>query len=318
MSLSSTSRLALLGPRLRTVVVTLDPDGNDRTDSPASLLRALGHEVTVSGFDLIELESRAVPADVVIVEAGEHLEIGRSAIQRLRQRPELIAARILLSLELPRVTAFTAEIGADDFILSPITLEELAARLWQLKARDSRPRAPLQLRYGEIVLDCEMRQAYRDEESLKLTPYEFQLLRFLVERINRVFSRQELLSRVWGYRHAGGGRTVDTHTLNLRRKLGDHGERLQSVLGVGYKLQRIDAPIDAPSERAMAVPREAPTVYLQSVARPERQERQERQDRQDKPEQPARKQPARAPAPAAPPPPYGFDRVAMPATRRSS
>ena len=289
--------MPLLGPRLRTVVVTLAPEGNAaRADSPACLLRALGHEVVVSGFDLLEMESRTAPADVIIVEAGEHLEIGRSAIQRLRQRPELIAARILLSLELPRVTAFTAEIGADDFILSPITLEELAARLWQLKARDSRPRAPLQLRYGEIVLDCEMRQAYRDDQSLKLTPYEFQLLRFLVERINRVFSRQELLSRVWGYRHAGGGRTVDTHTLNLRRKLGDHGERLQSVLGVGYKLQRLDAPVEHP----VAPARKAPAVYLQSVARPDRSEL------------------PREIAPARPAPPYGFDRVAMPASRRSS
>ncbi len=298
MSLSSAARLALIGPRLRTVVVTLDPDGAEsRTDSPACLLRALGHEVIVSGFDLTELESRAAPADVVIVEAGEHLEIGRSAIQRLRQRPELIAARILLSLELPRVMAFTAEIGADDFILSPITLEELAARLWQLKARDSRPRAPLQLRYGEIVLDCEMRQAYRDDESLKLTPYEFQLLRFLVERINRVFSRQELLSRVWGYRHAGGGRTVDTHTLNLRRKLGDHGERLQSVLGVGYKLQRLDAPL----ERAVPPARKAPTVYQGAAV----------QNRQGRPDLP------RVPLPAVPDLAYGFDRVAMPAGRRS-
>jgi DNA-binding response OmpR family regulator len=299
-SLSSTSRLAVNGPRLRTVVVTLDPRGAEsRPDSPACLLRALGHEVIVSGFDLLELESRPAPADVVVIEAGEHLEIGRSAIQRLRQRPELIAARILLSLEVARVPAFTAEIGADDFILSPITLEELAARLWQLRARDNRPRAPLQLRYGEIVLDCEMRQAYRDDQSLRLTPYEFQLLRFLVERINRVFSRQELLSRVWGYRHAGGARTVDTHTLNLRRKLGDHGERLQSVLGVGYKLQRFDAPPD----RAVAPARRAPTVYLQSVAR---------RDQPDRPELP-REIPS-----AGPPLPYGFDRVAMPASRRSS
>jgi DNA-binding response OmpR family regulator len=306
MSPSSTSRLTLLGSPLRTVVVTLDPEGNDaRTDSPACLLRALGHEVIVSGFDLLELESRALPADVVVIEAGEHLEIGRSAIQRLRQRPELIAARILLSLEVARIPAFTAEIGADDFILSPITLEELAARLWQLKARDSRPRAPLQLRYGEIVLDCEMRQAYRDDQSLRLTPYEFQLLRFLVERINRVFSRQELLSRVWGYRHAGGARTVDTHTLNLRRKLGDHGERLQSVLGVGYKLQRLDAP----AERAVAAVRGAPTPYLQSVALGDRRAR---PDRPDRPELPRER------VPAAAPPPYGFDRVAVPATRRSS
>jgi DNA-binding response OmpR family regulator len=264
MSPSPTSRVALVAPRLRAVVVTLD-GGQDRSpaDSPASLLRALGHEVIVSGYDLTELETRGGAADVAVVEAGEHLEISRNAIQRLRERPELIAARILLCLEVARVVALTAEIGADDFILFPTTLEELGARLWQLRVRDRRPRRPLQLRYDEIVVDCEMRQAYRGGESLELTPYEFQLLRFLVERVNRVFTRQELLTRVWGYRHAGGGRTVDTHALNLRKKLGDLGDRLQSVLRVGYKLQRADVPLDL----AAGAARGAPTLYLQSVAR---------------------------------------------------
>jgi DNA-binding response OmpR family regulator len=268
MSPPSTSRVALVGPRLRAVVVTLEPgqDGS-RTDSPASLLRALGHEVTLTGYDLTALESRGPSADVVVVEAGDHLEISRNAIQRLRQRPELIAARILLCLEVARVVALTAEIGADDFILVPITREELAARLWQLRVRDGRPRGPLQLRYGEIVLDCEMRQAYRGGDSLSLTPYEFQLLRFLVERVNRVFTRQELLARVWGYRHAGGGRTVDTHALNLRKKLGDLGDRLQSVLRVGYKLQPVDV-----TDRLVAAARRAPTSHLQGVGRGARSE----------------------------------------------
>ncbi len=296
MSPAPTSRPAPVGPPLRTVVVTLDPKGSEsRSDSPASLLRTLGHEVLVAGFDLTELASNAGPVDVVVIEAGEHLEIGRSAIQRLRQRPELIAARILLCLDLARVVAFTAEIGADDFILFPVTLEELAARLWQLRARDNRPRAPLQLRYGDIVLDCEMRQAYRENESLKLTPYEFQLLRFLVERINRVFSRQELLSRVWGYRHAGGGRTVDTHTLNLRKKLGGLGDRLQSVLGVGYKLQKAGGPLDGPVTAHRELNARVPGVA--AAARP------------DLP---------RGIVPPAPPLPYDVDVLPMRATTRRS
>ena len=269
MSPPSTARIALVGPRLRALVVTLDqgPDGS-RPDSPASLLRALGHEVIVSGYDLTELEARGGAADVAVIEAGEHLETSRNVIQRLRQRPELIAARILLCLEVARVVALTAEIGADDFILFPATLEEVAARLWQLRVRDRRPGRPLQLRYGDMLLDCEMRQAYRGGESLRLTPYEFQLLRFLVERVNRVFTRQELLARVWGYRHAGGGRTVDTHALNLRKKLGDLGDRLQSVLRVGYKLQRADVPFDP----AAGAARGAPTLHLQSVGRGDRPE----------------------------------------------
>jgi DNA-binding response OmpR family regulator len=211
------------------------------------MLRALGHQVIVSGYDLTELEPCLAPVDVIIVEAREHLEIARQAIQRLRQRPELISARILLGLEVARVVALTVEMGADDFILIPATSDELAARLWQLKARDNRPRAALQLRYGNIVLDCEMRQAYRNDQSLTLTSFEFQLLRFLVERVSRVFTREELLKRVWGYRHEGRGRGVDTHIFNLRKKLGDLGERLQTVIGVGYKLQRLDVPLDHPS-----------------------------------------------------------------------
>lgn len=247
-SLSSAARLPLIGLGLRTIVVTLDRGCDEsRAGSLAPMLRALGHEVIVSGYDLAELEPGLAPVDVVILEAGEHLVIGRQAIQRLRQRPELIAARILIGLDVARVVALSHETGADDFILIPATTEELAARLWQLKARDSRPRSALQLRYGEVVLDCEMRQAYRDDESLTLTSFEFQLLRFLVERVNRVFTRQELLTRVWGFRHAGNGRSVDTHILNLRKKLGDLGDRLQSVIGMGYKLQRLDVPLEPSS-----------------------------------------------------------------------
>src|SRR5580692_9980601 len=197
--------MRLVGSGLRVMVVTLDPARSaSRSDSPAALLRGLGHDVNVVGYDLAELDPRAAVADVAVVEAGEHLEIGRHAIRHLRQRP----------------------------------------------ARDKRPGAPLQVRYGDVMLDCEMRQAYEGGKSLGLTPYEFQLLRFLADRVGRVFTRQELLSRVWGYRHVGRVRTVDTHVLNLRAKLGELGERLQSVRGMGYKLQRPDAPIDGPSALA--------------------------------------------------------------------
>jgi DNA-binding response OmpR family regulator len=70
---------------------------------------------------------------------------------------------------------------------------------------------------------------------------EFQLLRFLAERAGVVFSREELLTRVWGYRHVGRGRTVDTHILNLRGKLGRAGDLLEAVRGMGYKLRRTES-----------------------------------------------------------------------------
>jgi DNA-binding response OmpR family regulator len=232
----------LVGSGLRTIVVTLDPKRNEsHDDAPAVLLRKLGNEVDVVGYDLAELRGAV---DVALVEAGEHLEIGRHAIRRLRERPELVATRILLCIDVARVSGLDPEMGADDFILMPVSAEELSARLRQLHARDKRPGSPLQVRYGQVVLDCEMRQADLGGKSLTLTPYEFQLLRFLADRIGRVFTRQELLSRVWGYRHVGRVRTVDTHVLNLRAKLGELGERLQSVRGMGYKLQRADSSSD--------------------------------------------------------------------------
>jgi DNA-binding response OmpR family regulator len=232
----------LVGSGLRTIVVTLDPKRNEsHEDAPAVMLRKLGHGVDVVGYDLAELHGSV---DVALVEAGEHLEIGRHAIRRLRERADLAATRILLCIDVARVSGLDPEMGADDFILMPVAADELSARLRQLQARDKRPGSPLQVRYGQVVLDCEMRQAYVAGKSLGLTPYEFQLLRFLADRVGRVFTRQELLSRVWGYRHVGRVRTVDTHVLNLRAKLGDLGERLQSVRGMGYKLQRADSNSD--------------------------------------------------------------------------
>jgi DNA-binding response OmpR family regulator len=270
-SLSSVARVPLVGLGLRTIVVTLDRGCNESPPgSLAPTLRALGHEVIVSGYDLTELEPSLAPVHVIIVEAKGHLEIGRLAIQRLRQRPDLVAARILLGLEVARVVALTAEIGADDFILIPATSEELAARLSLLQARDNRSRPALALRYGDVVLDCEMRQAYRNDESLALTPFEFQLFRFLVERVGRVFTRQELLTRVLGYRHESG-RTVDRHLLKLRKKLGELGERLQAVFRVGYKLQRLDVSLDQQSSQQSSQqsrrPVDRPTTRL-SQTRP--------------------------------------------------
>jgi two-component system, OmpR family, alkaline phosphatase synthesis response regulator PhoP len=230
-----------VGSPLRIVVVTLNRGQNDvRPDAPAEVLRNLGHHVLVMGYDFAELDRKTAAIDIAVVEAGSHLEIGRDAIKRLRARPELLATRVLVCVEVSRVSGLDPETGADDFILMPIGAEELTARLYQLQARDRRPGSPLQIRYGELTLDCEVRQASVGGQSLGLTPYEFQLLRFLVDRVGRVFTRQELLSRVWGYRHVGRVRTVDTHVLNLRTKMGHLGDRLQSVRGLGYKLLRAD------------------------------------------------------------------------------
>jgi DNA-binding response OmpR family regulator len=228
---------------LRAIVVTLEPPRTRFSPGmPARILRDAGCEVAALGYDPSELYATA---DVVVIVAGEHLEIGREAIRRLRQRPELLQARFLLCLDVSRVSGLDPETGADDFILMPFDPTELRTRVRSLRWRDKRAGKALQLQYDGLTLDCEMHQAYRGHDTLGLTPLEFQLLRFLVERTGRVYSRNEILSRVWGYHHGGRGRTVDTHVLNLRAKLGEAGGRIISVRGMGYKLERVGLPVAA-------------------------------------------------------------------------
>src|SRR5262245_66258378 len=109
--------MRLLASGMRTLVVTLDPKRNEhQKDTPAAMLRSLGHSVEVVGYDLAELRGSV---DVALVEAGEHLEIGRHAIRQLRQRPELAAMRILLCLEVARVSGVEPGMGGGDFVFLP-------------------------------------------------------------------------------------------------------------------------------------------------------------------------------------------------------
>jgi DNA-binding response OmpR family regulator len=236
------------------IVVTLDPGVSAaRVDSAAAVIRSLGHPVTLVGYDLTELHDRPPRAHVVVVEAGAHLEIARDAVKRLRRIEALASARILLCVEVSRVAGIDPEIGADDFILMPIVPRELSARLRQLQWRELVGLGGWVIRSGGFILDCVALQASYRGQSLRLTPYEFQLLKFLMERAGVVFSREELLTRVWGYRHIGRVRTVDTHILNLRGKLGPAGELLEAVRGMGYKLRRLDNDEGGPlEERSIA------------------------------------------------------------------
>lgn len=230
---------------LSVIIVTLDPGLSAvRVDSPAAIVRGMGHHVTVVGYDLTEICEQGRTADVLIIEAGAHLEIGRDAIKRLRAVDALASARVLLCVDVTRVAGLDPEIGADDFVLMPIIPRELSARLRQLGWREVIGQGGRVVRHGGFVLDCVALQASYHGQQLKLTPYEFQLLKFMTERAGVVFSREELLTRVWGYRHVGRVRTVDTHILNLRGKLGPAGDLLEAVRGMGYKLRKLDSADD--------------------------------------------------------------------------
>jgi DNA-binding response OmpR family regulator len=125
----------------------------------------------------------------------------------------------------------------DDFCLSPFHPSELEARLRHLlwDSGEAVVRADL-VEYGELVLNLETYQATIAKRPLDLTYMEYELLKFLTQNPGKVFTREMLLSRVWGYEYYGGARTVDVHIRRLRAKLGEeHANLIQTVRSVGYR-----------------------------------------------------------------------------------
>jgi DNA-binding response OmpR family regulator len=123
----------------------------------------------------------------------------------------------------------------DDFCLAPFHPRELEARLKHLFWRVGKGGRPELLEYGPLVLNIETYQAALSGRPLDLTYMEYELLKFLATHPGKVFSRETLLSRVWGYDYYGGARTVDVHIRRLRAKLGEeHANLIQTVRSVGY------------------------------------------------------------------------------------
>jgi len=129
------------------------------------------------------------------------------------------------------------EAGADDYIVKPFKPKELVARIRARVRRNEEP-TPAGLQIGDLAIDVTGHSVRRGEESLSLTPLEFDLLLCLARKPGQVFTREALLEEVWGYRHSADTRLVNVHVQRLRAKIEHDPERPDIVLtvrGVGYK-----------------------------------------------------------------------------------
>jgi len=179
------------------VVLCISPGGQ----TPLSALEALGHQLIQVTFDPQQLAD-APRHDVVLLDCRHNL---------------------------------SAEWGLQDFVLEGASLAEVDARVRILL--DAKPTQQSEVKNSTgLTIDLASYTAKIAGKALDLTFKEFELLRHLNENPGRVFSREQLLSEVWGYDYFGGTRTVDVHIRRLRAKLGEHESLIGTVRNVGYRL----------------------------------------------------------------------------------
>ncbi len=130
--------------------------------------------------------------------------------------------------------------GADDYLVKPFGVMEMVSRVKAVLRRCNPSKSSDTLRVGRIALNNGERTVTVDGEKTALTFKEFEMLKLFMQNVGIVFSRDRLLSEVWGIDYLGESRTVDMHIKTLRRKLGTAAAYIETVIGVGYKMEAVD------------------------------------------------------------------------------
>ncbi len=195
-------------------------------------LGLLSHRVRIIPAEPAALVG-APSADAIIVDGRSDLAAAKGLCMILTATGA--GSPLLLVITEGGLTAVTAEWGIDDVILDAAGPAEVDARLRIAIGRQSRDGGSSMIKASGVVIDEASYSAKVHGRTLDLTFKEFELLRFLAANPSRVFTREQLLSEVWGYDYFGGTRTVDVHVRRLRAKLGDMESLIGTVRNVGYR-----------------------------------------------------------------------------------
>ena len=181
-------------------------------------------------------------ADLMIIDAEHGAMEPARLVQRLKREPSLKDLPVVLLLTEEHLGRVDFSWGVDDYLTLPVTVTRLAERLNFLMWKLNRVQLKNGFSQGGLVIDFERYEVRVKGALVDLTYKEFELLRFLATHPGKVFTREALLDKVWGYDYYGGTRTVDVHIRRLRSKLETGGDAyVETVRNVGYKFLGPDA-----------------------------------------------------------------------------
>ena len=221
--------------RVKTILVV--DDERNIIELVRLYLEQAGYNVVEArdGQEALDQHDRVDP-DLIVLDLMMPKMDGTEVTREVRRRGEtpilMLTAR---SEDIDRIVGL--ELGADDYLTKPFNPREMVARVKAILRRsDPSMRGARPMDVGELRVDPRRREAYVGDRRLELRPREFDLLAALARDPGVVWSRDDLLSSVWGTDFPGETRTVDVHISELRRKLGDESPPIETVKGVGYRL----------------------------------------------------------------------------------
>ena len=178
------------------------------------------------------LESKA---DLILLDINIPILNGEMVLKELRKKSDVPVIMVTAKeAEFDKVKGL--EGGADDYITKPFGMMEFVARVKAVLRRSARQNEDKELHYDELYLNVGRHEVRYREEKVDLTRKEFELLQYLLENKGLVMTRNQILCHVWGYDFDGETRTVDVHVRTLRQKLGEAGNLIETVRGVGYRI----------------------------------------------------------------------------------
>ena len=185
--------------------------------------------------------------DLIVLDVMLPEKDGIEVCKTIRTEKNLVPILMLTAKDDEFDRVLGLELGADDYMTKPFSPREVVARVKAILRRSEMVQTASQddtdedIIFGSIRIRPDFFEVYKDDELLELTPKEFELLLYLIERQGRVMSREHMLNSVWNYEFAGDSRIVDVHVSHLRDKLEENPKQptlIKTVRGLGYKLER--------------------------------------------------------------------------------